>query len=1033
MERFKVILFIQLNVSANYIRNLITNMFKKLVIPLSEEFDIPSTLDPKSPKMTVLIHHLAVDADANRIQRVKSPAIIWSSPERSELLSGATKLQIVQPVKVYIESLEALKEKGPEKIESFTRAPTINVKLDVTAFPSGSTLGFVLPPDKPEKGHPDVRICVSFSEIEFPIGLNLDDKNRERFISLVRENFKDVCKDIHIRSIIKSIGDDPALKPALKSLTDLIGENPDVANAAASGSGSSEAVETVAFRIEIRGGMELSTSSWKPFYSGDIASALDLFDSPEVLSKTDWSVFIDRTTLLAVFSGIIRDVLKGSTEFELKSGLDGEWHDYWPAYDEDGKIFWSEGRAIATIKFNGELHSKGCDIDVEPVSFFFELLMNETNVLQVFGHISWDLVDSDVITCGLKKGVEINLPTLLLGIFAGPFAGPFGMAVFNPFGFVIILFGAIYLASTKKPPIAERPKCTFSEDKTSMSCDYPITPIDNKDFGRIDATSVRGLSTGLLLGGKITPPRDITPSLLEIAEVLPFEWRYENPCIKKVKLMVYAYIDYREGPYVKVHDISVRNDPVGQFRPYVETDLTGYSGDHLISNGEIKIPRAELKPEYLAAPYPCEILIKSNAGAYWITLDPIPVLTREIEAELEKNLPGMRKLCTLPYDDPFRHGFEITPIGPSDGPDWFGVHRDRLTGVPENYNIWKIFARKLKPGEHIEMRASNRILAKGIADSSGFAEMSMFAPLQSNETMFSLHALVNGEETQPMHKATNIVRSVDTRAQNETINETQALTIMRVQLLQRSRLEIDDKYIDLDAGLFERYPALFVLTRYSLSVYDVSIPSYPRCSYRLPAAGLHSIVMWKGMLITADSQGLALPLNRQRSETRIFEDSGVRALEAGQEYLYVLKDDDRIDVLSRNLERIHSLQIGSGMPIFDIAATSHLLAVSRGDRIYVYNMENPNQTAPASTYAISGAMKISRAKLSSSNNSFYLHNPNGGGRIVDFSEGNGTVTADYYYEDPWFVDSVRVGNVFARLSLNSSQLELYNIAGTKIR
>ena len=1041
MEGSEVILIIQLNISANYIKDLIQNMFKKLVIPLTDEFDI----NDRGVKVKALVHHLSFEG-VSSIERVESVESIWSPlyPDRPpEILSNATKLQIVQPVQVYIARLDDLKKKGTEKITSFIQIMP-NVKLDLTASPRPIKKGgFVL---KPRKEFTGPLVCITFSDLDFG-ALPLEEKVKERITNSIREKAEEICIDIPVSSLIKSVGKDPALQPALKSLTELIGKNPVVVNAAASGYGKMELttdgrmswssldVQRVAFRLEFLGGDYLGIDTWKRFYSGDIVTDLDLSGSPEELTKTDWSVFIDRTTLLAVFSGIIREELKSSTEFELKSGLDSNWYDSWPEYREDGEYVLSEGRAVATIGFNGRGHFEGCAIDVDEVSFVFELLLKETNVLQVRGSFSWNLDNWDVVGCGLKKAFEFNPYTFLLG----GFAGPFGMALFNPFGFAIILLGAIYIASTEKPPTAERPKCTYTEDKTSFLCEYPIPPpIDNREFGRMDTTSVRGLTRGLLLGGKITSPRDIKPSLLIVGDVWPFEWRHEDPCKKKVELMVYAEFPYFEGPYVEINEISVRNDRFEQFRPYLKTTPDGPSGYSLSSKVVVQIPRAELKPEYLAAPYPCEILIKSNAGAYWITLPPIPVLTREIEEELEKALPDLRKIgCEpQPYDDPFRRGIEITPPGPSDGPDWFGVHRDRRTSVPENYNIWRINAGKLKPGEHIEMRASNRILARGIADSRGFAEMSVFAQLESEETMFSLRALGNGEETQPMHETTtttNVVRSVKTRTQDETIKETHALTIMRVQLLQQSRLEINDSCIDLDAGFFESYPALFVLTPYSLSVYDVSIPGYPRRSYQLPAAGLHSVVMWKGMLITADSQGLALPLDRQRSGTRIFEDSGIRALKAGQEYLYVLKDNDIIDVLSRNFERIHSFQMESGLPILDIAATSHLLAVSRSDRIDVYNMENPNQTTPATTYAISGAMKISRAKLAISNNSFYLHNPNGGGRIVDFSEGNGIVTADYYYEDPWFVRSVRVGNVFARLGLNSTQLELYSIAGAKIR
>lgn len=146
-------------------------------------------------------------------------------------------------------------------------------------------------------------------------------------------------------------------------------------------------------------------------------------------------------------------------------------------YTDDGGYFLSDGRAIATIEFNGELHHEGCNIDIEPVRFFFELSLKEKNLLNMSGRISWDLVDSDIVVCGLKKGFEFNPYTFVLG----GFAGPFGMALFNPLGFATILLGVIYVASTKKPDkIKEKAECTYSDDKTSFVCKYPIPPIDTK-------------------------------------------------------------------------------------------------------------------------------------------------------------------------------------------------------------------------------------------------------------------------------------------------------------------------------------------------------------------------------------------------------------------------------------------------------------------------------------------------------------------------------------------------------------------------
>lgn len=1007
----RAILFIQFSIAADPFRTLILHRFQKLVIcPPPSEFDFLGK--------RAIIHHLEFKFLPN-IRRVpwtvsyRHPESGRGSDARYTSMAG-TKLQIVQPVGVYVATLDDLKKKGIEMTTSFAATPMIKIIFDLTVSPPRSG-GFLRTPvvESP-------RLCLSYSGIDFG-GLEgmIDPKEKKTITDSLAEKLLEKCDDI-----------------PLKALSELLDGYPDVINAAASGYGSEDNITHLAFRFEVAGsGSYTSPESWKHFYSGDIVFGLGC--SQEELAKMEWSVFIDKYILLPAIINKFRGPLSTSPDFSLHWGPDGQWFSTWPETTDDGTYYISEGRAISIIKFGGDVPDvcDSLDIGVDP-TVFIEILASKSK-LQIHGQISWDVDDTDMLRCAFVKGLELALP----GVVIGALFGPVGIVIGALIGFFVGFLGALIAAVFATPTLPSVPKCTTSG--TAIDCEQPIPDMSSLGgaFGvKIQFSGLRGVEGGLLLGGTVVPPRDISPPLLSafiIGGPSPFEWIWENACDPTTDLIVTGGATYFEGDRygggtpVKVCEISIRNDSLEQFRPYLRTVLDGTYYSSIRTNIIFDIPRAKLKPEYLAAPYPCEILIKSNGGARWITLPPIPTLTPEIEAALnEQRTPAWRKLnCTgkLPWVDLFERGFEIKPTGPSDGPDWFDLVDSRLTMVPEDYNIWRIVAGKLVPGQRVEMYTSTGILAQGIANSRGFAELGLFAPLQSEQTTFSLRLSGEEREMQPGFETKNFVSSTDDRMQNENGSEPQALSIKRIQLLQQSRLEINESCIDFTAGTFEGYPALFVLTLRGLYMYDVSSPRYVRLSYSLPQPGFRSIALWKGMLITTDGHTLTQFVNRQSITSRVFEDSDILALRTSQNYLYML-GKDRIDVLSSSLDKISSLQIEKGLPVLDMAVTTDLIALCRGERIDVYDMKNVNRTKRA--HAINGAIKISRARLAISKNAFYVHNPNGGGMVIDFGDGSAIVAAEYH-EDPWFVNSVRVGNLFARVGSNSTELELYRIVGTK--
>ena len=1037
-------MLIQFNISATKLIDLLLNRFQRMAICLKEEY-----VDDEKKISSVIDHVWAEHPHwSEGIQRVSSAVNvnIPSADPRSDWLDTVpipgSKLQLLQPIKVYVANLDDVKKNAGGKNTTFSEMEIkIKLGLSISLQP---TRGLPLKPDT--KLPP--RFCLSFDDLEFGVGVEslLTPEQKKSIADSVRDKVKDrekeMCQIVDLTS----------------SLSEMLGGKPDIINVGISAYGPWDSVGSIAIRLEVRDPtptLEPRYSipeSWKRFYSGDITSDLD--GSLEDLSKMDWSIFIDQKIFVSAIVSKFKPQISSSRIFSLKDGPHGEWHNSRTEFGPDETFVTSNGLALVVIKFSGEAID-ACDclwgkIDVNvDVTIHTELLIKKPGLFQIHAQIGWESNQLELFCCEVTLGFQ----GALLGAWFGSWFGPIGAVTGAIIGFIAAVIKAIDVASSVEPPLSSLPAtCTVSGGGKTLNCELPVPSTSSDLFGDLTIASILGIPGGLLLGGELKPlAKPLPADFGGISDLVPFRWDWENPCKREPEFMVRGEVTYYEEYYSgkrtprgrvpsKVCEISIREDPLDQFKPYLKV-IPRPTASGASTRLLFEIPPGELKPEYLSAPYPCHILFKTTGGARWITLGPIPKLTPEREAELKEELPHLRKipgLCiSLPYHDPFRRGELIRVTFVSDEPeDWFGlIGKDQVNGE-DDHNIWRIIAGELMPGDRIELRTSdNRLpLAESIANNGGFAELSLLAPLKSEKTEFSLRRTFSGaQRTQPHIEASNIARSVDNgHTQDENIKENQALTIKRIQLTHQCTLYINGSCLGLAAGLFEGYSTIFILTEQGLNMYDVSSPRYPRLSYQLPGSGLHSVVIWKGMLITADSQSLTLPLDRQRSVTRTFEDSGIRALEASQEYLYALKDDDSIDVLSRNFERIRSFQMESGSPVVDIAATSRLVAVNRVDRIDVYDMQNPNGPSPARTLAINGAVKISSAKLATSNNSFYVHNANGGGRVIDFSKDSGIVTAEYH-EDPWFVGAVRVDNVFARLGLNSTQLELYSIVGTKTR
>lgn len=146
------------------------------------------------------------------------------------------------------------------------------------------------------------------------------------------------------------------------------------------------------------------TTEWSTFLGGQLA--------PDT-NQGEFSVFLSDT----LFEDIMRRRFASSLADNDKLSLLGAVHANW--------VHWMGPAGALQVSFEGDLDIDECPntIGVDPVSIQMGLSFNDAeDALDISGEISWDLVDSDVLLCGLAYGGFISpfvpITTMIASIVA---------------------------------------------------------------------------------------------------------------------------------------------------------------------------------------------------------------------------------------------------------------------------------------------------------------------------------------------------------------------------------------------------------------------------------------------------------------------------------------------------------------------------------------------------------------------------------------------------------------------------------------
>jgi len=251
------------------------------------------------------------------------------------------------------------------------------------------------------------------------------------------------------------------------------------------------------------------------------------------------------------------------------------------------------------------------------------------------------------------------------------------------------------------------------DDGSHLCREIPVDFGSSSDFGALtldnaiafdDPINIGG--SGLVLSGGVSLKPRPTTSLANVA-VPGLQWGLSGSC-SGIQLAASAAIQLtREPPrFFYICVVKVQDDPLGVFgRDQVQWEW-GHS--------EIDLAVNFFPPAYFSNPYPCRLLIVTNAGMRILSIAPPPQLTPE-QIQRFKDEAERAKLACFVEQDPFYQAFhQYNPRWSIDpGPEEIAGH------------AWQAVIHGLAPGETVQITGSNnQALGIATASSNGIAVVS---------------------------------------------------------------------------------------------------------------------------------------------------------------------------------------------------------------------------------------------------------------------------------------------------------------------
>lgn len=452
--------------------------------------------------------------------------------------------------------------------------------------------------------------------------------------------------------------------------------------------GIDAAASRVSLRAELGEADKGSLAQWTPWLQGNLPDHLG--------NSLDWAVFIHEIQLRAGFkSSMSKWVAAATQDPDITAAPVPE-----PSWTESPPRVQMSVSATAVDACPTPVLWDWHDVDFTVES---KLDYNRPAIdkLELQSRISWSASEADKFFCALNMaafgpflapfitnfaatadpGKDLSAGDYYLANFAGPiayFAGTYASisrGLNARLSFVPAGFQEVESSDSDREYIR-----TFDVDLTLAEFQLPDTP----SIVQMRATfaSLNGTSDGLVLGGPLQNTSLVPKSAkLDVGSFdQEWHWSWKNVCSAHRRIATRKHIVLHNKSIKKLGELhqplqmlglEVLDDEQNQYKPYVKVVI---GGDHGALS--VEIPHADLKPEFLADPYPLRVLLRTTGGSRILDLGTVTTLDSTQHAVLQAGV----KALILAKCKPFIHvlwGRLFNPQWMIDPPP-YDQHAERL-------------------------------------------------------------------------------------------------------------------------------------------------------------------------------------------------------------------------------------------------------------------------------------------------------------------------------------------------------------------
>ena len=477
-----------------------------------------------------------------------------------------------------------------------------------------------------------------------------------------------------------------------------------------------------------------------------------------------------------------------------------------------------------------------------------------------------------------------------------------------------------------------------------------------------------------------------------------------------------VFIEYAGTLPVYVCGVTPINDPLGTF------PASGVRQSETQANATITINPPVPSPAYYAAPYPCDLLVRTSAGVRLVRIPPPPPLTQEgvrrLRAEMLVKLGNCLQLVAPWWS--FPHGYN--PLWSVDPPD-----------VMQTLHLWEVDINGLADGEMVSLVAAGQpltiqrphgdatklsALITPAALSAGMPELSIMRG-RPQLLRVTAHGGSDGQERDARHLHWD--DHLDPEKPLPGVNR-QGITVRQTLITRVGRIALGQQCRHVRAArLAGRLCAIVVMDDGAVAV-DLTNPATPQPCAHWSMRGLRGAEPWEDGLVLFGAEGLLLIDADGNSEAVAPEchDREVLSVAVSRRELYVAHCDE-VAVISRRFAQRSAVPIDDCRSVLRVASR---LVVASADGITVLELPHHRPPSRGESHGRWVATEL-RAAPRHERGAFIALFEKGDARLLRLRDDDLKSAAEYPIR-PWFLDAARIGSLLVRIVGQSLEIDRYS-------